>query len=201
MVPSRLSHFSETVIMVRGRPEAGGRFDTTGGHRKAKGMLDRTSAVESLFFNKLGCRMPSYLNFTRRPYEEPYHLNLLVSAGNSSTQAEFEIYANASDLDDAAVSLIGFPNTDNQIFTWELGSEDAQDRFAFHFRLRIFQFSSTGRCAIEVRFNNNQQAPNQQIVEFCIEAYASDLDRLGKKFETFSRLKDLTMEWSAHPGT
>ena len=34
-----------------------------------------------------------------------------------------------------------------------------------------------------------------------IEAYASDLERLGKKFETFSRLKDLTMEWSAHPGT
>jgi hypothetical protein len=124
-----------------------------------------------------------------------------VSAGNRSTQTQFEIYANASDLNDAAESLIGFPNTDNHTFVWELGSENKQDRFAFYFRLRVFQFSPTGRCAIEIRFNNNQDSPNQQIVEFCIEAYPSDLDRLGTMFKSFGRLEDVTMEWNVHPGT
>jgi len=145
--------------------------------------------------------MQPFLSITRQPYEEPYHVNLLVSAGNQSTQAEFEIYANASDLNDAAVSLIGFPKTENDIFVWELGSENEQDRFAFYFRLRVFQFSSTGRCAIEFRFNNNQKTPNQQIVEFCIDAYPADLDRLGTLFKKFGRLEDLTMEWTVHPGS
>jgi len=144
--------------------------------------------------------MRSFLNITRHPYEEPYHVNLLVSAGNRSTQAEIEIYANASDLKDVASSLLGFPKTDNDIFNWELGSENEHDRFAFYFRLRIFQISPTGRSAIEFRFNNNQKPPNQQIVEFCIDAYPSDLDRLGTMFEKFSRLEDLTMEWHVHPG-
>ncbi len=145
--------------------------------------------------------MQSFLNMTRQPYEEPYHVNLLVSAGNQSTQAEFEIYAHASDLNDAAVALIGFPKTDKDIFTWQLGSEKENDRFAFYFCLRVFQFSPTGRCAIEIRFNNNQEPPNQQIVEFCIDAYPSDLDRLGTMLKAFGRLEDLTMEWSVHPGT
>ena len=143
--------------------------------------------------------MRPFLNITRQPYEEPYHVNLLVSAGNQTTHAQFEIYANASDLNVAAESLIGFPKTDNDTFMWELGSENKQDRFAFYFRLRVFPFSPTGCCAIEIRFNNNQQPPNQQIVEFCVEAYPSDLDRLGKMFKSFGRLEDLTMEWCVHP--
>ncbi len=145
--------------------------------------------------------MRSFLNITRQPYEEPYHVNLLVSAGNQSTQTEFQIYANAADLNDAAVSLIGFPTSDNDTFIWELGSENEQDRFAFYFRLRVFQFSPIGRCAIEIRFNNNQGSPNQQIVEFCIEAYPSDIERLGTMFERFGLLEDLTMEWTVHPDT
>lgn len=143
--------------------------------------------------------MHSFLNITRHPYEEPYHVNLVVSAGNASTQAEFEIYANASDLKNAAVALNGFPRNDDDTFLWELGSENKPVRFAFYFRLRIFQFS--GRCAIELRFNNNRAAPDQQIVEFCIEAYPADLDRFVGMLRNFSRLEDLTMEWSVHHDT
>lgn len=128
-------------------------------------------------------------------------MNLVVSAGNASTQVEFEIYANASDLKETAAALTGFPSNDDDTFLWELGSENEQDRFAFYFRLRVFRFSSTGRCAIELRFNNNQKPPDQQLVEFCIEAYPADLDRLGKMFDSFSRLEDSTMNWTVHSGT
>ncbi|WP_145056682.1 hypothetical protein [Adhaeretor mobilis] len=119
-----------------------------------------------------------------------------MSAGKPNTQVEFEIYANATDLNHAAVSLTGFPGTDNHSFTWELGSENPRDRFAFYFRLRVFQLSPKGCCAIELRFNNNQKPPDQKIVEFCIKAPLADFDRLGAMFTTFSRLEDLTMEWT-----
>jgi hypothetical protein len=145
--------------------------------------------------------MHSFLNITRHPYEEPCHVNLVVSAGNASTQADFEIYANASDLKEAAHALAGFPKRDGDSFLWELGSENERDRFAFYFRLRVFQFSSTGRCGVELRFNNNEKPPNQQVVEFCIEAYPADLDRLSRIFDRFSQLEDPTMQWTVHSGT
>jgi hypothetical protein len=140
--------------------------------------------------------MHSFLNIIRHPYEEPYHVNLSVSAGNASTQAEFEIYANASDLKDVAIALAGFPKQNDDSFLWELGSENEHDRFAFYFRLRVFQVSSTGRCGVELRFNNNQKPPNQQIVEFCMEAFPADLHRLANMFDQFNRFEDLTMEWA-----
>jgi hypothetical protein len=118
-----------------------------------------------------------------------------VSAGNASNQAEFEIYANASDLNLAASALTGFPKYDDDSFTWELGSENELARFAFYFRLHVFQIGSKGRCGLELRFNNNRQRPDQQIVEFCIEAYPADLGRLGRTFGRFGRLEDLIMEW------
>lgn len=145
--------------------------------------------------------MPSFLNITRQPYEEPYHLHLLVFAGNSTTLTRFEIYTTASDLNDVAESLVGFPRADNDTILWQLGSEDLHDHRAFYFRFRVFQFSHTGRCAIEIRFSSNREPPNQQIVEFCIQAYPSDLDRLGTMLKSFARMEDLTMEWCVHPGT
>jgi hypothetical protein len=139
--------------------------------------------------------MASFLRIIRQPYEEPHHVNLIVSAGNGSAQGEIEIYANASDLSDAAAALAGFPKTDNDTFVWELGSERERDRFAFYFRLRVFQVSASGRCAVEVRFNNNQQPPDQQVDEFCIPAYPADLDRLGASFAAFSRLNSRQLDW------
>ena len=145
--------------------------------------------------------MRSFLNITRHPYEEPHHVNLIVSAGNASTQAEFEIYANASDLNAAASALAGFPKHHDDSFTWELGSENELVRFAFYFRLHVFQIASNGRCGLELRFNNNRQRPDQQVVEFCIEAYPADLDRLGRTFHRFGQLEDLTMQWEVLLGT
>jgi len=145
--------------------------------------------------------MEPFLSITRVPYEEPHHVNLHVAAGNGTTQGELEIYANASDLIDAAAGITGFPKSETDIFVWELGSEDEQIRFRFYFRLRVFQVTTTGRCAVEVRFNNNQQPPNQQVVEFCIAACPSDLDRLGALFRTFSRLEERAMEWTVPRGT
>ena len=145
--------------------------------------------------------MTSFLKIVRHPYEEPHHVNLVVSAGNGTTQGALEIYAKASDLNDAAAAISGFPKNDNDEFVWELGSEDERERFAFYFRLRVFPLSATGRCAVELRFNNNQRPPDRQVVEFCITAYPADLDRLGGVLKTFSRFEGSMLEWTVHPGT
>ena len=123
-------------------------------------------------------------------------MNLAVSAGNGSAQAGLEIYADASDLKYAAVALTGFPKRKEDEFLWELGSEDPKKRFAFYFRLRVFQYAAHGHCAIEFRFNNNQKPPERQISEFYLKVCPTDIDQLGKMFASFAELEDTSMEWS-----
>jgi hypothetical protein len=138
----------------------------------------------------------SLLRITRHPDEEPYHVNLVVHASNGRQSSELEIYAAAADLSSAAQALSGFPKHSGDVFTWELGSELPEDRFAFYFRLRVWQVKASGRCAVEVRFNNNQDPPDRQVSEFSFGAYPSDLDRLGCLFREFSKLEQLVLEWA-----
>lgn len=140
--------------------------------------------------------MTSSLRITRHPYEEPYHVNLVVHASNGRQSSELEIYAGAADLSGAAQALTGFPKHSGDVFTWELGSELPEDRFAFYFRLRVWQVKANGRCAVEVRFNNNQDPPDRQVAEFSFGAYPSDLDNLGLLFREFSKLEQMVMEWA-----
>jgi hypothetical protein len=53
--------------------------------------------------------MTAFLHIVRKPYEEPYHLNLLVSASDGSQRGELEIYANAEDLGTFASKLRQMP--------------------------------------------------------------------------------------------
>jgi len=96
----------------------------------------------------------SFIEIVRHPYEEPYHLNLVVVASNGTQRGELEIYSNASDLGVFAQAIRKLPAQASDA-TWELGSELPDARFGFHFRLRAYRLSLTGHCAIEVRFNNN----------------------------------------------
>lgn len=144
--------------------------------------------------------MKPFIRITRRPYEEPYHVNLVVVASNGRQSGELEIYANAEDLAVFARDLRGFPKQKSDIVRWELGSERSEDNFAFYYRLRVFQVTVDGRCAIELRFCNNQEPPRREVVEFSIDALPSDLDRLAGLLERFSRLEHTVLEWNVDDG-
>ena len=144
--------------------------------------------------------MKPFIRITRNPYEEPYHVNLVVAASNGRQQGELEIYANAEDLAVFARELRGFPRQQGHVARWELGSERPEDRFAFYYRVRVFQVAANGRCAIELRFCNNQKPPDREVVEFSINALPADLDRLGVLLERFSRLEHRVLEWSMSDG-
>ena len=144
--------------------------------------------------------MNKYIRITRHPYEEPYHLNLVIEASNGSQVGTMEYYDNAETLIEFAENLEVFPRHNTDVFLHELGSERPEDRFAFYFRFRAFTTNAIGGCAIHLRFSNNEKIPDLAISEFCIEAEAAGINRLGKLFREFSKLKATVLEWDGTDG-
>jgi hypothetical protein len=123
-----------------------------------------------------------------------------VVASTGRQQGELEIYANSVDLAVFATSLSGFPKRKDDVALWELGSERPEDRFAFYYRLRVYQVLTVGRCAIEVRFCKNSEPPDREVVEFSIDAWPADLDRLAMLLSRFANLKHRVLDWSLEDG-
>ena len=140
--------------------------------------------------------MSSYLRIERIPYEEPYHIQLVWSVSNGNTSSCFEYYDNADSLNEMAESLEAFPRHSSDEFLYEIGSEKPEDRFAYYFRFRVFTTNSRGSSAIQIRFCNNLDLPNREIVEFCIQTEPAAINRLGKLFHEFAKLKQQYMAWS-----
>src|SRR5687768_3782680 len=117
--------------------------------------------------------MNPYIRITRHPYEEPYHLNLVIEASNGSVCGKLEFYLNADALLKWADEMEIFPRHATSVVLWEIGSERPEDRFAFYFRLRLFTVDSLGHGAIQLRLNNNAALPDREVSEFCIRAEAA----------------------------
>jgi hypothetical protein len=139
--------------------------------------------------------MKPFIRLTRHPYEEPYLINLTVEASNGRTTGEVEMYTDPGDLSRVARTLRQFPGAERDVVVWELRSERAEGRFAYHFRMRVFQQFAPGDCAIELRLCNNGIAPYREEAEFSIAAVPSDLDRLAELLEGFAALEHTVLEW------
>jgi hypothetical protein len=141
-----------------------------------------------------------FIRITRTPYEEPYHVHLLIEASNGKQQAQLEFYENADALSKLAKNLDAFPRYKDHVVLWDLGSERPEDRFAYYFRFRVFAVDLVGHCAIQLRFNNNQDLPDREIAEFCIRADPAQLDRLARLLSHFSHLKHEVLDWGLDEG-
>lgn len=140
------------------------------------------------------------IKITRYEYEEPSHVNLAFEAANKTQSTTLEYYCNASDLGEIADHLEVFPRHGTDVFLYELGSERKEDRHAYYFRMRVFLTNGTGSCAIQIRTNNNKELPDREISEFCIAAEASQINRLGQLFRTYSKFNHKVLEWSVVDG-
>ena len=143
--------------------------------------------------------MSQFIEVVRRPYEEPYHVNLVVTASNGPQSGALEIYSNATDLGEFATALRGIGSRASEAL-WELGSERPEDNFAFYFRIRAYLVSKTGHCAVEIRLNNNRPPPARQVSEFSIGALLADLDRLATLFDQFGQLEHRKLNWRVTSG-
>lgn len=145
--------------------------------------------------------METFLRLTRCPYEEPYHLQLLLEASNGRQSASIEFYTKAQDLPDLGTALIRFPFTETKEHIYEIGSEDPEKRMACHIRLRFFLIRPTGASGIEIRFHNNSPtAPDREIAEFTIPAEIGGINRLGQLLTGFGRLEHRVLEWDGSDG-
>ncbi len=145
--------------------------------------------------------MQPYIRITRHPYEEPHHINLVLEASNGKQKWELEVYENAESLRTLAENLEAFPRHKDDVFLWELGSEYPEDRWAYYFRFRVFLTDAFGHCAIQIRFNNNENIPDREMVEFCIRAEAGQINRLGQLCRKFAELKHEVLVWNGSNGT
>ena len=140
--------------------------------------------------------MTNYIKIERIPYEEPYHIQLVWDVSNGNISSCFEYYDNAESLIEIAEHLEHFPRHSSDVFLYEIGSEKPEDRFAYYFRFRAFTTNSFGKTAIQIRFCNNRELPDKEIVEFCIQTEAAAINRLGKMFREFGKLEKEYMAWS-----
>jgi hypothetical protein len=145
--------------------------------------------------------MSYFVKITRTPYEEPFHLQLLLEVSNGKQAASLEIYLNTDSLREMADGLEKFPRhaTDNYLF--ELGSERQEDRWAYYLRLRAFVTDGLGHSALLFRMNNNRDLPHRQLAEFCIEAEPANINRLGTYLHAFSKLEHRCLYWAIDEST
>ena len=96
--------------------------------------LARIKEVEITIRNNFGkTRMSQpFISIRRQPYEEPYHLNLVISASNGVLIGSLEYYCSAGDLEKVGSKLAAFPERVGDSYFYKLGSPRPEDRFAFH---------------------------------------------------------------------
>ena len=141
------------------------------------------------------------LEIERIPYEEPYHINLVISASNGNSCGRIEIYDNADFLKRIADALEEFPLNSRDEFVWELGSEKTEDKFAFYFQFRVFNYMTEGWISgIHIRFNNNEEVPFKEISDFCIPCEPAGINRLGRMFREFAKLDSKKITWNGVDG-
>jgi hypothetical protein len=144
--------------------------------------------------------MRPFLRIIRIPYEEPYHVHLVLEASNGESLGLLEFYDNASALKTWADALENFPRHSSDVFLYELGSERPEDRFAHYFRFRAFTTDGLGHCAVQLRMNNNSALPYRNVSEFCICAEAADINRLGALCRKFALLQHDVLYWRLTEG-
>ena len=144
--------------------------------------------------------MEKLIKIIRKPYEEPYHLNLIFKASNGESSGQLEFYDNANQLKELADILEDFPFKSTKAFLWELGSEKPKDRFAFHFKCEFSLIKQSSECVIGIRLNNNKAGIDKSSSEFSIKCYPAELNKLGNLFREFSKLEKETLTWDGIDG-
>ncbi len=136
--------------------------------------------------------MKPWMKITRFPYEEPYHLNLVLTASNGRQRGEANFYTTPSELADMAAALQRFGQHAADEYLYERGSE--RDRDAYYFKIRFFV------GGIHLRYNNNRDIPEREMFEFCILMEVASLNRLGSLLSTFAQLRHELLYWDGMAG-
>ena len=132
----------------------------------------------------------------RYEYEEPYHLHLDFFISNGNLTSSIDIYSSPEELKKIGHGLASFPSKVGDEYCYVYGSEDPADRFYRYFHIRAYTIDSPGHCAIQFKTQLNQAEPNEGQSLFSLVADPAAINRLGKLFIEFSKLKHKEFHWS-----
>ena len=140
----------------------------------------------------------SSIRIQRFPYEEPYHVQLLLRAENGRFSGGLDFYTGVPCLKEFAESLQNFPKCIGDEVQFVYGSPHKEDRKYRHLVVRAYTIGNVGHCAIQLTFNNHEEEPDEGCASFSIAADAAAINRLGKLLQKFSGLQHLELFWSPH---
>ncbi|HOO51835.1 MAG TPA: hypothetical protein PLK94_11160 [Alphaproteobacteria bacterium] len=136
----------------------------------------------------------------RYEYEEPYHIQLEFIISNGKFSSTVDIYCTVDDVRKIGESLFVFPKKMNDEYSFVYGSENPEDNFDKFFSLKAYTVDGSGHCALQFKVNLNEVAPSEGKSVFSLLAETSEINRLGKLFITFSKLKHKEFQWSGNRG-
>lgn len=134
----------------------------------------------------------------RYEYEEPYHAQLEFIISNGKFSSTVDLYCTVNDIEKIGEALSAFPKKMNDEYCYVYGSENPDDNFYKFFFLRAYTINGAGHCALQFKVNLNEIEPSEGKSVFSLLAEASAINRLGKLFVTFSKLKHKEFQWSVH---
>lgn len=147
--------------------------------------------------------MRSFIQITRHLYEEPHLLNLVIIASNGTAMGSLEFCVNTSDLEEIGNAFLKFTYRQASTYTYELGSEKPESKFAHYFRLKAFPTGKSLRSyAFQIHLNNNENIResgwphHHQMSDFCIETDIDELRKFGQLLLDFSELNQHRLYWS-----
>lgn len=136
------------------------------------------------------------IQLKRYPYEEPYCLNIVVSATNGLFDGSLEFYCDTDDLINLGNALRVFPKKAPDEYFFELGSNKPEDNYAYYFAIHAYTTDRSGHSALQIVLDNNKSRPDEGSCCFSIKAEPSAINRLGELLLIFSNLEHLELNWS-----
>ena len=127
--------------------------------------------INSLFLkalDELQIRLPCaepFLVVRRHPYEEPYHTQIEFLASNGVFACATDIYCSVDEIARIGRALHTFPSRIGDEYKYEYGSSELSN-FYRHFILRAYTTDRAGHCALQLKMNLNQAAPDEGICQF-----------------------------------
>ncbi len=126
-------------------------------------------------------------------------LSFRVSNGRTLAMLD-NFYISSVNLIAWADALEKFPRHREDVFLFQVGSENPDDKWQYYFQFRAFTTDSLGHSALHFRFNNNKDLPEREVSELCVKAEPSQINNLGKLFREFAKLNHSVLRWWVENG-
>lgn len=118
-----------------------------------------------------------------------------LSVNNGIVLSTLEYFAYADTFKKFASRLKSFPKESNSIVCYQIGNEN--EDWAYHLKLKVFCFDSSGATAIEILMNNKEEPPDYINTNFYLFSIPSSINELGNMLESWDPLNDSLFKWES----